>query len=69
MKCCAWITVGLIAVGEILLTFTPGYEPPPALFMGLLSTFPFLVLAAAAAVFERLLQRAVDLQSENDLTV
>jgi hypothetical protein len=37
--------------------------------MGLLMIFVSLVVATAAAVFERLLQSAVDMKSENDLTV
>ena len=37
--------------------------------MGLLMIFVSAVIAAAAAVFERTLQSAVDMKSENDLTV
>ncbi len=37
--------------------------------MGLAMIFISVVVAAAAAVFERLLQNAVDIKSENDLTV
>ena len=37
--------------------------------IGLLLTFVSAVVATAAAVFERTLQSAVDLKSENDLTV
>lgn len=37
--------------------------------MGLLMMFISVVIGAAAAVFERLLQNAVDMKSENDLTV
>ena len=38
-------------------------------FMGVLITRGSVVIAAAAATFERILQNAVDLKSENDLTV
>ena len=38
-------------------------------FMGILMIFVSVVIATAAAVFERLLQNAVDMKSENDLTV
>src|SRR5262245_35308741 len=65
---CAKVTVALIVVGVVVLMFI-GDERPPAAFMGLLATLAFLVIGASAAVFERLLQSAVDLQSENDLTV
>jgi len=37
--------------------------------MGVFMIFVSTVIATAAAVFERLLQNAVDLKSENDLTV
>ncbi len=37
--------------------------------MGILITFGSIVMAAAAAMFERILQNAVDIKSENDLTV
>jgi hypothetical protein len=37
--------------------------------MGILITFGSVVTATAAATFERILQAAVDMKSENDLTV
>jgi len=37
--------------------------------MRILITFPSLVIATAAAMFERISQNAVDIKSENDLTV
>ena len=37
--------------------------------LGVVTTFASIVIATAAAVFQRLLQNAVDLKSENDLTV
>ena len=44
-------------------------NPGAPIFMGLLIVFPSIVVATTAAVFERILQNAVDLKSENDLTV
>ncbi len=38
-------------------------------FMGILITFGSIIIATAAATFERILQNAVDMKSENDLTV
>jgi len=38
-------------------------------FMGILFTFGSIVIATAAAMFQRVLQNAVDIKSENDLTV
>jgi hypothetical protein len=37
--------------------------------MGVFMIFASAILAATASMFERLLQRAVDMKSENDLTV
>jgi len=40
-----------------------------AIAMGIVTTFISIVIATAAAVFERTLQSAVDIKSENDLVV
>jgi hypothetical protein len=65
---CARVTIGFVAVGVVVLMFV-GDERTLALFLGLLPTFGLLTLCASAALLERLLQRAVDLQTDNDLTV
>jgi len=44
-------------------------DPAGAIAMGIVATFISIVIATAAAVFEKLLQKAVDIKSENDLTV
>ena len=44
-------------------------DPAGAIAMGILATFIAIVIATAAAVFQKLLQNAVDIKSENDLTV
>jgi hypothetical protein len=44
-------------------------DRPAGVFMRILIAFPSIVVATAAAVFERILQNAVDIKSENDLTV
>lgn len=64
----ARVTIGFVVVGVVILMFV-GEERPVALFLGLLPTLALLTVASSAALFERLLQRAVDLQAENDLTV
>ena len=46
-----------------------GEDIAGGVMMGLVLTFVSLVIATAAAVFERTLQSAVELKSENDLTV
>ncbi|MCA9193811.1 MAG: DUF2975 domain-containing protein, partial [Planctomycetales bacterium] len=39
------------------------------IFMGLLVSIPSMVVATVAAMFERILFNALELKSENDLTV
>lgn len=72
MKYCAIAIIGFVVVEVIftLLTNSRDTDNPGALFfMGFLITFPSIVIATVAAMFERILQNAVDLKSENDLTV
>lgn len=49
--------------------FVHGEDPAGPTMLGILVTFAATVIATAAAVFQKLLQNAVDLKSENDLTV
>jgi hypothetical protein len=72
IKYCALAVIGFVVLEElfILLSGNRDLENPGApIFLGLLITFPAIVVATAAAMFERILQNAVDLKSENDLTV
>ena len=72
IKYCALAIIGFVVVEEafILLMNNRDRDNPGApIFMGLLITFPSIVVATAAAMFERILQNAVDIKSENDLTV
>ena len=47
----------------------PGSDDPAGGGIGVLIAFASPVMATAAAVFERSLQNAVDIKSENDLTI
>lgn len=70
IKFCALAMIAFVVVGEIFFILPNSDDDRPAgLFMGILVTFGSIVIAAAAAMFERILQNAVDLKSENDLTV
>jgi hypothetical protein len=69
IKYCAIATIGLVAAGEIFIMFGNSDDRAGGVFMGILFTFGSIVIATAAALFERILQNAVDLKSENDLTV
>ena len=69
IKFCAIAIIGFVAVGEIFIMFGNSDDRAGGVFMGILITFGSIVMATAAAMFERILQNAVDIKSENDLTV
>jgi hypothetical protein len=70
IKYCAIAIIGFVAVEEIFIMLSHGSDDPAGgVFMGILITFGSVVIATAAAVFERVLQNAVDIKSENDLVV
>jgi DUF2975 family protein len=69
MKFCALAIIGFVAVGEIFIMMGDSDDRAGGVFMGVLITFGSIVIATAAATFERILQNAVDMKSENDLTV
>jgi hypothetical protein len=69
IKWCAVALIGFVAVGEIFIMMNDEEDRAGGVFMGILITFGSIVIATAAATFERILQSAVDLKSENDLTV
>lgn len=49
--------------------FAHGDDPAGPTTLGIIVSFAIAVVATTAAVFQKLLQNAVDIQSENDLTV
>lgn len=71
IKYCAMTLVAFIAGAEAYLFIAQRGKEDIAggVMMGLFLIFVSAVIATAAAVFERILQNAVDLKSENDLTV
>jgi hypothetical protein len=69
IKFCALAMIGFVIVGEVFFILPNSDDPPAGLFMGILVTFGSIVIGAAAAMFERILQNAVEIKSENDLTV
>ena len=44
-------------------------DPAGFLAMCIVTTFVSIVVATAAAIFEKILQNAIDMKSENDLTI
>jgi Protein of unknown function (DUF2975) len=70
IKYCAIAIIGFVAVEEVFIMLNHGNDDPAGgVFMGILITFGSIVVATAAAMFERILRNAVDMKSENDLTV
>jgi hypothetical protein len=71
IKYCAIVLSFLIVMAGIYIRIfhAEGDDPAGFLAMCIVTTFVSIVIATAAAVFERTLQSAVDIKSENDLTV
>lgn len=70
IKYCA---VAVSAVHAIMLPFfylvADRDDSPGLIVIGIISTFASMVVGIFAAVLQRLLQEAIDIKSENDLTV
>lgn len=70
IKYCAITISGFIVLGILCIRlFANGDDPAGPTGLGIVTTFAAIVIATAAAVFQRLLQNAVDIKLENDLTV
>lgn len=70
IKHCAMVIIGFVAIEELFILLNRGNDDAAGgVFMGLLIVVGSGVVTIAATVFERILQRAVDIKFENDLTV
>jgi hypothetical protein len=70
IKYCAIAMIGFALFSFLFMFFTDdGEDRPPGVALRLLVVMPSVLVAAAAATFERILQNAVELKSEHDLTV
>jgi hypothetical protein len=69
MKYCAMALIGFVAGGMIFILLSDEDNKQGGIFMGILIAFGSIVIATAAAMCERILQNAVDMKSESDLTV
>lgn len=75
IKYCAIVLGTLIVIAALYIRISfevsPTADDDPAGFVAIsiVATFISIVVATAAAVLERILQNAVDMKSENDLTV
>jgi hypothetical protein len=64
IKWCAYAIIGFVAVGELFIGLGDNDDRAGGVFIGILITFGSVVVATAAAMFERMLQNAADQKSE-----
>ncbi|WP_026565097.1 DUF2975 domain-containing protein [Bacillus sp. UNC41MFS5] len=69
IKYCAITISGLYVIGMPLFRFIARKVDPPIGLIALIIIFASLVIAVFAAILQRLLQEAINIKSENDLTV
>ncbi|HHK5540901.1 DUF2975 domain-containing protein [Bacillus cereus] len=69
IKRCAITISGLYVLSLPLFHFIAKKMDPPIGLVGLIIVFASLVIAVFAAILQRLLQEAINIKSENDLTV
>jgi hypothetical protein len=69
IKFCAIAIIGFVAGAEIFIMLHQSDDRAGGVFMGMLIAFASIIVATAAATFEWILQNAVEIKSENDLTV
>ena len=71
IKYCAIVLSILIVLAGLYIKLFHNKEDDPAGFLAIciVTTFVSIVVATAAAIFEKLLQNAIDMKSENDLTI
>jgi hypothetical protein len=71
IKYCAIVLAVLIVMAGIFIKLSHHKDDDPAGFLAMciVTTFVTIVVATAAAIFEKILQNAVDMKSENDLTI
>ncbi|HEU0226834.1 MAG TPA: DUF2975 domain-containing protein [Arachidicoccus soli] len=71
IKYCAIVLSVLIVLAGLYIRLFHNKADDPAGFLAMciLATFASIIVATAAAIFEKLLQNAIDMKSENDLTI
>jgi hypothetical protein len=73
IRYCALAIIGFVVVEEIwimlMIDESDRDNPGAPILLGLLIVLPSIVVATVAGMFERIVQNAVALKTENDLTV
>jgi hypothetical protein len=68
--CAIALSISIVAAGLYVTASHPKDEDPAGFIaICIVATFASIVIATAAAIVERILQNAIDLKSENDLTI
>ncbi|WP_026567190.1 DUF2975 domain-containing protein [Bacillus sp. UNC41MFS5] len=67
--CAITISILHVLVLPLFYLFADKDDAPGVIFVGLVVPFASLVIAVFAAVLQKLLKEAIDIKSENDLTV
>ncbi|MDF2890800.1 MAG: hypothetical protein K0R80_1167 [Clostridia bacterium] len=68
-KCAVTISVLYVVIIPFVFLLAELDDAPGLIIMGMVPIFASMVIAVFAAVLQRLLQEAIDIKSENDLTV
>ena len=71
IKYCAIVLSILIVAAGVYIKIFHNKDDDPAGFLAIciVTIFASIVVATAAAIFEKILQNAIDMKSENDLTI
>lgn len=70
IKYCAFAISGFLVLAILFIrVFIQADDSAGPTMLGFIAIFTSLVIATATAIFQKLLQNAVDIKSENDLTV
>jgi hypothetical protein len=71
IKYCAIVLSVFIVMAGLYIKVSHHKDDDPAGFLAIcmVTTFASVVVATAAAIFEKILQNAIDMKSENDLTI
>ena len=71
IRYCAIVLSILIVLAGIYIRLFHNKQDDPAGFLAIciVTTFVSVVIATAAVIFEKILQNAIDMKSENDLTI
>lgn len=69
IKLCALAVLAFVAASVVFMPFDDPDDRPPGVILRVFAAFVMIVAAAAAAMFERISRDAVEMKSENELTV